>query len=234
MQCCHASGTGGRTSFDRLTVYFRSSHLVLNEQTHFCMSRIKVDEKSETRMAQSRETCLFCLFDRTVFSNSTVKTGHGHSFMKWDEMNWDSHQRTLTYFVRGNITVWLTSCLTGLDSAVLLNWNNKQTCLFGQILTGQTGGQAYSDISPYKVSECSLQSSTKIVRPPVPAIHMLHNLLITACHLGRCIPASLSAKEVCYSVNNHQSDKSSSTMTSVTRLLNLLDFGQLFKALGNN
>ena len=168
------------------------------------------------------------------FSNSTVKTGHGHSFMKWDEMNWDSHQRTLTYFVRGNITVWLTSCLTGLDSAVLLNWNNKQTCLFGQILTGQTGGQAYSDISPYKVSECSLQSSTKIVRPPVPAIHMLHNLLITACHLGRCIPASLSAKEVCYSVNNHQSDKSSSTMTSVTRLLNLLDFGQLFKALGNN
>ena len=30
-------------------------------------------------------------------------------------------QRTLTYFVRGNITVWLTSCLTGLDSAVLLN-----------------------------------------------------------------------------------------------------------------
>ena len=30
-------------------------------------------------------------------------------------------QRTLTYFVRGNITVRLTSCLTGLDSAVLLN-----------------------------------------------------------------------------------------------------------------
>ena len=32
-----------------------------------------------------------------------------------------STQRTLTYFVRGNITVPLTSCLTGLDSAVLLN-----------------------------------------------------------------------------------------------------------------
>ena len=62
-------------------------------------------------------------------------------------------QRTLTYFVRGNISVWLTSCLTGLDSAVLLNWNYKQICLFGQILTGQTGGQTYSDISPYKVSE---------------------------------------------------------------------------------
>ena len=55
-------------------------------------------------------------------------------------------QRTLTYFVRGNITVWLTSCLTGLDSAVLLNWNYKQISLFGQILT----------FSSYKVSECSL------------------------------------------------------------------------------
>ena len=33
------------------------------------------------------------------------------------------HQRTLTYFVRGNITVRLTSCLTGLDSAILLNWS---------------------------------------------------------------------------------------------------------------
>ena len=43
-----------------------------------------------------------------------------------------------------------------LDSAVLLNWNYKQICLFGQILTSQTGGQPYSDISPYKVSECSL------------------------------------------------------------------------------
>ena len=56
-------------------------------------------------------------------------------------------QTTLTYFVRGNITVLLTSCLTGLDSAILLNWNYKQIYLFGQILTGQTGGQAYSDIS---------------------------------------------------------------------------------------
>ena len=28
--------------------------------------------------------------------------------------------------------------------------------MFGQILTSQTGGQLYSDISPYEVSECSL------------------------------------------------------------------------------
>ena len=31
-----------------------------------------------------------------------------------------SSQRTLTYFVRGSITVMLISCLTGLDSVVLL------------------------------------------------------------------------------------------------------------------
>ena len=43
----------------------------------------------------------------------------------------------------------------GLDIAVLLNSNYKHICLFGQILTGQTG-QPYSNISPYEVSECSL------------------------------------------------------------------------------
>jgi len=30
-------------------------------------------------------------------------------------------QRTLTYFVRGGITVRVTSCLTGLDSTKLVN-----------------------------------------------------------------------------------------------------------------
>ena len=32
-------------------------------------------------------------------------------------------QRTLTYFVRGSINVWLTSCLFCLDSAALLLQN---------------------------------------------------------------------------------------------------------------
>ena len=54
-----------------------------------------------------------------------------------------------------SITVWLTSCLTGLDLAVLLYWNYQQIYLFGQILTGQTRGQPYSDTSLYKVRECS-------------------------------------------------------------------------------
>ena len=33
------------------------------------------------------------------------------------------HQRTLTYFIRGSITVRVSSCLTGKDSAVLLMLN---------------------------------------------------------------------------------------------------------------
>ena len=47
----------------------------------------------------------------------------------------------------------MTSCLTCLDSAVLLNLNYQQICLFGQILTG---GQLYSDTSTHKVSEFPL------------------------------------------------------------------------------
>ena len=47
---------------------------------------------------------------KTVWPDSTIS-----------ERSW---QRTLTYFVRGSIDVRLTSCLTGLDSAALLLFNN--------------------------------------------------------------------------------------------------------------
>ena len=63
---------------------------------------------------------------------------------------------TLIYFVKGSITVQLTSCLTGFDSAALLMFNQQQIYLFGWIQISQIGGQLYSDTSPYKVSECSL------------------------------------------------------------------------------
>ena len=65
-------------------------------------------------------------------------------------------QRTLTYFIRGSITVQLTSFLTGYDSAALFGFNSQHIYLFGQIKTSQTGGQLYSDTSPFEVSECSL------------------------------------------------------------------------------
>ena len=39
-------------------------------------------------------------------------------------------------------------------------FNQQQIYLFCQIQTSQTGGQPYSDTSPYEVSECSLFSVT--------------------------------------------------------------------------
>ena len=62
-----------------------------------------------------------------------------------------SVQRTLTYFVRESITVWLISCLSGLDSTKLVN-----LYLIQHEQSSQTGGQPYIDTSQYDVSECSL------------------------------------------------------------------------------
>ena len=52
---------------------------------------------------------------------------------------------------RGIITAWLTSCLSGKDSAALLMLNEVEIYKFGQIQTSQRGGQLYCDTSPYKV-----------------------------------------------------------------------------------
>ena len=64
--------------------------------------------------------------------------------------------RTLTYFVRGSITVQLTSCLIGLDLAKQVSMLLIQHKQSSWIQTSQAGGQSYSDTSPSKVSECSL------------------------------------------------------------------------------
>ncbi len=51
----------------------------------------------------------------------------------------------------GSITVPLTSCLTGLESAV---WLLTFFCFYLQnrlIQTSQTGGQRYSDTSPFSI-----------------------------------------------------------------------------------
>ncbi len=52
---------------------------------------------------------------------------------------------------RGSITVPLTSCFTGLDSAI---WQLTFFCFYLQnrlIQTSQTGGQQYSDASPFSI-----------------------------------------------------------------------------------
>ena len=46
-------------------------------------------------------------------------------------------------------TVQLTSCLFGLDSNALLMLNAQKFSLLGSIQASQTGGQLYSDTSPY-------------------------------------------------------------------------------------
>ena len=73
-------------------------------------------------------------------------------------------QRTLTFFVRGRITVWLTSWLTVLDLAKQANllFKHKQSSWI-QIQTSQTGGQPYSDTSHFEVSECFLNRDWELV-----------------------------------------------------------------------
>ena len=65
-------------------------------------------------------------------------------------------QRTLAIW--GSITVQLTTCLFCLDSKALLMWNHQQIYLFGQIQTSHTGGQQYSDTSPYGLPNKYLSS----------------------------------------------------------------------------
>ena len=51
----------------------------------------------------------------------------------------------------------LTFCLTGLDSTKLVNlYLIQQSKAAESYFNSQTGGQPYSDTSPYKVIECSL------------------------------------------------------------------------------
>ena len=62
-----------------------------------------------------------------------------------------TYQRPLNYFVRGSITIRLTSCLTSWDSAAFLVLNLVEIYKFGRIQTSQTEGQPYSDTCPYEV-----------------------------------------------------------------------------------
>ena len=100
-----------------------------------------------------------------------------------------SDKRTFTYFVRGRITVRLTSCLTGLDLAEQLNMLLMKYKQGSWIQIRQTGGQPYSDTSPYEImiklntrfmelnmaliSIQSLGRSKQIVLTRYPSSHVL-------------------------------------------------------------
>ena len=73
----------------------------------------------------------------------------------------DNDFATENTYWRGSITVPMTSCLFCLELAGLLNLNEQQFYLFGQMQTCQNGGQSYSDTSPLNcmdeitVTDCS-------------------------------------------------------------------------------
>ncbi len=52
---------------------------------------------------------------------------------------------------KGNITVPLTSCLTGLDQSVLQIKTKNCQFSYNSFQTSQTGGQQYSDTPPFSI-----------------------------------------------------------------------------------
>ena len=84
------------------------------------------------------------------------------------------------FLCKGTITVWLTSCLTGLDLTKQVNLLLIQHKQSSWIQTNKTGRQPYSDTSPYEVNECSLQKGNgfKFINQPF-------RLRLNNCYLHR-------------------------------------------------
>ena len=101
-----------------------------------------------------------CLIASKMFSFEVSEAAIPYEWIQW----------TLAYFIRGSITEWLTSYLTGLDSAALLMFNQQQeeVYLFSQIRTSHTGGEAFSDTSSYEM--CSLMDLS-VDAIPWPRVH---------------------------------------------------------------
>ena len=89
--------------------------------------------------------------DRKV--NGLLRRQHGGLIkLTWNVVFIVSHSQVVyreNTNLRGGITVWLTSCLLCLNSLVWLRLYEQQFYLYCQIQTSQTGGQLYSDTSPF-------------------------------------------------------------------------------------
>ena len=69
--------------------------------------------------------------------------GHDREYVfDWNVLVFFTH-RALIYFVRGSMTVWLTSCLIGLDLAERVNLLLIKHKQISWIQTSQTGSQPY-------------------------------------------------------------------------------------------
>jgi hypothetical protein len=82
----------------------------------------------------------------------------------------------------GSTTVPLTSCLTGLESAV---WQLTIFVFYLQnrlIQTSQTGGQWYSDTSPFSIP-CLKAKQVCLVCYHLASIYLLMQLLAKQCPL---------------------------------------------------
>ena len=111
---------------------------------------------------------IFHSFSCKVYNVSSFSTLYFSGFSNMDQSQVNScfvilfsHMRrmmrdcqSIKTNLRGSITIWLTSCLLGFDSATLLLLNLQQLYLFVQIKTSQTEGRPYSYTST--LCECSL------------------------------------------------------------------------------
>ena len=84
--------------------------------------------------------------NEVIWSNSLqldIRGWHSHTWLRSFELRCIIVRAGTTKV--GSITVLLTSCLTGLESAVCFHLQNRL------IQTSQTGGQWYSDTSPFSI-----------------------------------------------------------------------------------
>jgi hypothetical protein len=88
----------------------------------------------------------------------------------------------------GSITVPLTSCLTGLESAV---WQMTIFCFYLQnrlIQTSQIGGQRYSDTSPFRIP-CEGYHDNALYYTPGVIFKSNHGHNKISCTIIHCILA---------------------------------------------
>ena len=76
----------------------------------------------------------------------------------WSHWLRENKQITLSYLIRGWITLPLTSCVNGLDSNYEVNLLFIQHKQNSQIQTSKTRGQPNSCTSTYEVNEYSLEN----------------------------------------------------------------------------
>ncbi len=82
--------------------------------------------------------------------NLWITLARGLAYNSWQHATSCLHNLRQWILKGGSITVPLTSCLTGLDWSVL-QIKTKILCSYSWFQTSQTGGQWYSNSSPFSI-----------------------------------------------------------------------------------